>query len=448
MTTRDEEDLFTQHVLVFSQQTQHLFNQVRETPWRQPELIIQCLEQLQVTVEELHVADEALQEQHQALLVAQEALEQERQRYRDLFDFAPDGYVITDCYGVVEEANRAAGHLLNIRPDRLVGKPFSNFVEESQRRAFRALVNQLPQIRRVQDWQTQLHRREQGTFDASLTTEVVHDDQGQAIAIRWLIRDITSSKQAEEQLRQMYLQNLELREMDHLKNQFISSLSHELITPLSAILGFSDLLLQHFHKQQDFRFAEITKRILQSGRNLLDVIEDMLSNSRLKSYRMTLNPEPFDITVLLRTTAEELRSLADQKALQLRIYLPDEALVVSNDPIRLRQVTVNLLSNAIKFTDVGIVSLHLWELPEGRLAIGVSDTGIGIDPEEQSHIFQEFWRASAPRVRQQRGAGLGLAITKAIVELMQGTIGVESRPGEGSVFRVEIPRWISADILE
>lgn len=453
MADRNLDNLFAQEFSLVSQEAQQLFESVSNASWQQPELVIQCLEKLQSTVEELQVADEELRQQQEALTGMQADLEQERQRYRDLFDFAPDGYLVTDGYGLIQEANIAAGRLFSTVPERMLGKPFVSFVCDDHRRAFRSLLNQLPTLNRVQDWQAKLCSRGGALFDASLTMAVVHPfcsqgnplEETTSLSIRWLVRDITAQKRAEEQLRQMQLQNMELKEVDHLKTQFIAALSHEMITPLSAILGLSQLLMQYFHQHREGRFVNITERIVSNGRSLLTIIEDMLSNSRLKSFRLTLNPEPIELKDLLLSTVDELRSLADQKALQIHLRLPSDPFLVTNDILRLRQIVINLVSNAIKFTDTGNICVDLWELPEGRIAIVVSDTGIGIAPEDHTRIFQEFWQGSHQSSRQHRGAGLGLAICKAIVELMQGSITVESRLGEGSIFRVELPRWLPTE---
>jgi signal transduction histidine kinase len=151
----------------------------------------------------------------------------------------------------------------------------------------------------------------------------------------------------------------------------------------------------------------------------------------------------FDLVQVAIATLNELQPLADQKEIQLefRTNLPDFLIV--SDVTRLRQILVNLLSNAIKFTHHGTVALELFALPAGRMVILVRDTGIGIAPQDQAYIFREFWQLNQTTTREAKGTGLGLAIVKALVELMQGTIQVESEIGQGSTFRVELPRWIS-----
>ncbi len=168
----------------------------------------------------------------------------------------------------------------------------------------------------------------------------------------------------------------------------------------------------------------------------------MANSSKLKANRLELRLDAFDLAELATTTTEELRSLAEQKAIDLQVHLAKSNIPVVNDRMRLRQVLVNLISNAIKFTETGSVTLEIWELPEGRLAIIVSDTGIGIDLADQSRIFQEFWQVDQTSTRKNNGTGLGLAIANALVQLMHGTSSVESQLEAGSTFRVELPRRI------
>lgn len=437
--THKEEKTFIQCISTVQQRSDALYESA-EGGWHQPEQMVRHLDDLRSALEELQVAEEELRQQNEELITTRQALENERQRYLNLFEFAPDGYIVTDIYGTVQEANRSAARLLNIAQHHLIGKPLVSFVPEEQRRSFRALLHQLPRINRIQEWEIQLCRREKIQFDVALTVETMRDNQEQAIAFHWLVRDITERKQAEAQLRLTQLQNLELKELDRLKSQFISTLSHELRTPLSAILGFSQLLLQRFQRQQDTQITSMLERVFRNGKQLLAIIEDLLSYSQLHTNPVELRIEPIELIHFVCTTADEMRSLADEKGLSLQVHIPPSEIVIYNDPYRLQQVLVNLLSNAIKFTAVGCISIHLLELPEGRVAITISDTGIGIDPAIQHRIFKPFWQVNQSTTREFGGTGLGLAICKTIVDQMQGSISVESQPDEGSTFRVELPR--------
>lgn len=437
------ESTFIQRIENVGQHAQLLYQNAEDLAWRQPQQFISCLEELRLALEELRVAEEELQEQNASLLAAHEAIEAERRRYCELFEFAPDGYIVTDLYGIIQEANRAARELLGVGEGSLLGKPLSNFISAEQRRSFRSMLNQLPTLHRVHEWEIDLCSRDNRIFEAALTVETVHDEQDMAIALRWLVRNVTVRKQAEEQLHQTQIQNLQLLEADRLKSQFMSTLSHELRTPMNAILGFSELLMRHLRHQPDSMPIVMLERILRNGKHLLDLIEEMLDFSKLKAKHLELHLESFDLTEFTAATVDELRPLAAGKAIDLQVQIPQTALVIQNDRTRLQQIITNLLSNAIKFTEIGSVTLEVWELPGEQIVLIVRDTGIGIEPADQARIFQEFWQVHQSTTRKYEGTGLGLAIVYALVQLMQGSISVDSWPGRGSVFRVELPKWVT-----
>jgi PAS domain S-box-containing protein len=425
-------------------QTEKVFNSVRHVSEHYPEFLNESIEELQVALEELHVAEEEIQRQNEELIEAREAAELERQRYVELFESAPDGYLVTDLQGTIQTANQVAAVLLNIERSYLMGKPLVTFVPEVFRREFRSIVNQLPKISRVQEWEVHLQGREDKTFNAALTVEVGRcRSTGQAISLRWLIRDITARKQAEAQIQRLQIENLHLAEADRLKTQFMATMSHELRTPLNAILGFSDLLLRQFKSDQQPQQRAMLECIFRNGKHLLSMIEEILDFSKLKENHLELKLEVLDLAQLVQATAEEMRPRAVEKHLHLEVETEQPNLAIVNDSMRLRQILINLLSNAIKFTDAGTVRVRVYEVSRDRVAIAVSDTGIGIDPIDQAHIFQAFRQLNQSIVRRHSGTGLGLSITAALVQAMQGKITVESQLGEGSTFRVELPRRVS-----
>ncbi|BAU15525.1 PAS/PAC sensor signal transduction histidine kinase [Leptolyngbya sp. NIES-3755] len=403
-----------------------------------------CLEELFSALEELSIAEEELRQQNEMLAVAQSDIETERQRYQELFEFAPDAYLVTDLYGVIREANRIAVRLFNVTHRHLTQKPLANFITEDQRQAFRSVLNQLPTIQRVQEWEVMARGRNNEPFMAAITVETVLDRAGEPTALRWLIRDITSRKRSEAQLQAVQVQNVELIEADRLKDQFMATISHELRTPLNAILGFSRLLGDRIAPFGDDRATQMNDHVLRNSRHLLAMIEELLDFARLKSRRLELQPTGFDLIQIAHETLQDLRCLSDQKGLALELDQLQESISIVNDPGRIRQILINLVSNAIKFTDSGRVTVGVWEVPEGRVLIAVQDTGIGIDPVDQANIFKEFWQVNQSHSRRAGGTGLGLAIVSALVELMQGTISIQSAVNEGTTIRVELPRRITS----
>lgn len=431
---------FGEYVQTVQHRAQILYENAVGDSSIQSDLTITCLEELRVAVEELQVAEEELHQQNEVLVAAQSSIDTERQRYQDLFEFAPDAYLVTDRYGVVREANRAATELLNLSHHYLISKPLVNFVADSHRQGFRAVLNQLTTIHRIQEWELSMCGRRREPFEAAITVQAVSDRQGKAMSLRWLIRDITMRKRTEAELQAIQLQNLELVEADRLKDQFMATISHKLRTPMTAILGFSQLLQQRVTPLEDPQLENMIERIVRNSKHLLSLIEELLDFSKLKSRKLELHPLTFSLNQLAIETVHELQSLSDQKGLVLQIDCDNPNVSITNDPVRVRQVIVNLLSNAIKFTDVGHVTLSFWELPEGRIMIAVQDTGIGIDSKDQQDIFQEFWQIHQGSTRKNQGTGLGLAIVRALVELMQGSITIDSQVGHGTTFRIELPR--------
>lgn len=405
--------------------------------------MLDYLAALSTALGELRVAEDVLYQQNEQLNRVRETLENEYRRYQALFEFAPDAYLITDVHGEIQEANQVASDLLSLDSKSLVGKSLKSFVPEDYQRIFRSLLLQLQTRDHIQEWELKLFAKNQAPFDAALSVSVVKDIQGRAISLRWLVHNITSRKQVEKQLQQMQLQNLELIEIDRLKSQFIATMSHELRTPMNAILGFSNLLLRQFHNRFEPQQLRMVERIFQNGQHLLTLIEDILDFSKLRSKRLELQLESFDLSELVTTLVEEMRSQKIQKDIEMRVHLAQNPLIVVNDRKRVRQILVNLLSNALKFTDQGCVTIEVELWRDDRIAISVRDTGIGIADSDLKHIFQEFRQSNQTTTRCHGGMGLGLAITKALAQLMDGEISVVSQLGQGSTFLLEIPRYLT-----
>lgn len=435
-------DKFGQQIEEVLQRSQLLQNRVSESPWQQENLLVQAFEELRTALEELRVAEEELRQQNEQLAIARQQVEVERLRYEELFEFAPDGYLVTDTNGKILEANRAAATVLNIPKNFLIGKVLTNFIPEEERRAFRSQLIRLHEIERMQDWEIRLQPRRGDIFDASLNVTTITDKQGKPLGWRWLVRDITARKQAEEKLQAIQLQNMQLQEVARIRTQIMSVLSHELRTPMNSILGFSQLLLRRYYHLFPPELRDMVERIIKSGKQLLALIESILDFSRLETDRLELNLQQMNLVELVTATTEELRYLAEQKNLTLVLHSNLENPRITNDPIRLQQVLVNLISNAIKFTETGGVFVEVQQLNHNRVALMVKDTGVGIPESELTNIFREFWQVDRSTTRKYGGVGLGLAIVDKLVRLMKGTITVNSNLGEGSTFRIELPRQI------
>ncbi|MEO0458428.1 MAG: ATP-binding protein [Cyanobacteria bacterium P01_A01_bin.114] len=245
----------------------------------------------------------------------------------------------------------------------------------------------------------------------------------------------------EAQREQIQRKNLQLVEVSRLKSEFLATMSHELRTPLNAIIGFSQILMRQ-SGGSDERRQDMLSRILANGKHLLELINDILDFSRIEAGRLELRPEPLNVTDLVSSTVASLRSLAEQKQIELKTDITVSDPNIVNDPNRLRQVLTNLLSNAIKFTEIGSVCVIVLELAADTLEIAVEDTGIGIAADSLPYVFDAFRQVDQSVSRKHQGTGLGLSITSLLLEMMQGQISVESELGRGSCFKVQFPRRV------
>ncbi|MGB7313818.1 MAG: ATP-binding protein [Nodosilinea sp.] len=442
MNVLQDNNLFTPYIKNLQSRIEEIHRDAAQsTNANRSQHLVIALEELRLAIEELHIAEEELLTQNEQLIAAQQVVETERQRYQDLFEFAPESYFVTDLNSVVKEANHAAAFLLNIEQRFLIGKPLTAYVVQAELTNFRQLLNQIQSNHRVQGWELTVQCRKAEPITAEITVETIKNIEGCPVGLRWQMRDISDRKKAEAALNQLQAQNLEMLEADRLRTQFLATVSHELKTPMTAILGFSQVLMGQFGLNQDPKAGKMAERIFQNGQHLLGLIENMLNFSRLRAHQVELHLDTFDLLELVNTTIDELQPLADQKAISLETDLPDHPLMITNDRNRLRQVITNLWSNAIKFTDSGRVVVKVQMLTADRLILVVQDTGCGISLEDQPYIFQEFWQVHNARTKSQ-GTGLGLAIVHALVKVMQGSITVESQPGRGSKFRVELPQRV------
>jgi PAS domain S-box-containing protein len=237
------------------------------------------------------------------------------------------------------------------------------------------------------------------------------------------------------------------------KSEFLARMSHELRTPLNAVIGMSKMLSTQRFGALNAKQADYLSDITQAGEHLLNLVNDILDLSKVEAGRMDLHPESFSLAETVAASASTLRPLAEGKKLALAVQCPPVDGLLETDLGRFKQILYNLLSNAIKFTETGSVTVNCQWLAgmgadaeptdEGRataVRVDVRDTGIGIAPEDQSLVWGEFQQLKPGKALDTGGTGLGLALTRRLVRLLGGSIGLESRPGAGSTFTVVLPR--------
>lgn len=266
------------------------------------------------------------------------------------------------------------------------------------------------------------------------------------------------NKSLDLKLGQLAETNVALYESNRLKSEFLANVSHELRTPLNSILGFADLLKDAVappaadpkskdpkDTAREAKAARYISNILHSGRNLLDLINDLLDLAKIEAGRMEIRSEPLSINDLFEGLTTILKPLAEQRPVTIATSVAPDVPILHSDPGKLQQVLYNFLSNAIKFSPEGS-TIDLSASREGtdHVRISVADRGPGIDPEKQAMIFEKFRQIDGSVTRSHSGSGLGLAISKELTQLMGGSIGVRSVPNEGAIFWVVLPLRIQS----
>jgi len=225
------------------------------------------------------------------------------------------------------------------------------------------------------------------------------------------------------------------------KSQFVSSMSHELRTPLNAIIGLTEMMVTNAARFGTEKALEPLQRVNRAGTHLLGLINQVLDLPKIEVGKLELNPQTVPLAPLIEDVIGTARQLADQNKNRLAAEVPDDLGSLTVDPMRLRQVLFNLLSNACKFTKQGEVKLRASRVRNGRdwIELAVADSGIGMTPEQQAKLFEEFSQAEATTAQRFGGTGLGLAISRRLARMMGGDVTVTSEPGKGSVFTVRLP---------
>ncbi len=402
----------------------------------------QIIELLFATLEETSRLNSQLEESRRAVEEHARGLEakvQERTRelqetnqtLRALIQASPLGIIVIQSDGIVKLWNPAAERIFGWVEGEVVGRP-SPIVPEDKREEFQALVARGRRGEAIAGLDIQRQRKDGSLVDVRMYTAPLRDATGSIYADMTIYEDITERKRAEELERAKEAAEAANRA----KSEFLSRMSHELRTPLNAILGFAQLLQLEAQAPEQ---RESVEHILKGGRHLLDLINEVLDISRIETGRLYLSPEPVPVGDLLREACDLIAPLATGRGIRVRLEAAAADRHVDADRQRLKQVLLNLLANAVKYNrDGGAVTAACEAAPGDRLRIRVSDTGPGIPPALLERLFMPFDRLGAEQSGVE-GTGLGLALTKRLVEAMGGAVGVESALGQGSTFWVELP---------
>jgi signal transduction histidine kinase len=416
-------------------------------------------------VTDLRRAMEEVADNYRRLRLAEADVRAERDRLDLIIDSVADPILVTDSAGALVLMNTPAERLFNVPagspPDyaqrvRANDAHFSSFVSNvflsqgPRHVGSIALVDPstgspLPveavsgeifsEHGEVVTVVTVLHDRTEAMERARLYEELKRASE----LLEERVREATAELVSQNEL--LRRQRLELEQASALKSQFLANMSHEFRTPLNAILGYTSLLLEGVSGPLNDKQQRNLGRVDSNAQHLLALINDILDISRIEAGRMPLTLESMDVAALVQEVLAELEPLIARTKLAVTAAAADGIPQVKSDRAKVKQVLVNLVSNAVKFTPSGSVTVTVEMHVDGRhLQIGVTDTGIGIDPADQEKIFDDFQQADPSTERRYGGAGLGLAISRRLANMLNGRLELRSRPGEGSTFTFVLPR--------
>jgi PAS domain S-box-containing protein len=352
-------------------------------------------------------------------------------------DNAMDGIVTIDQTRTIRSFNPAAERIFGYTAAEVVGRPLQLLLDETVTGAMaRDLFR--PQAEAIRAHRDVVGRRRDGrTFPMEVAVgEMPHRDHRLLVAV---VRDITDRKRTQEELA---LARDAALEASRAKSAFVANISHELRTPLNAIIGYSELLQEEVTELGEGALIPSLEKVNGAGRHLLGLINAVLDLSKIEAGKMDLCLETFAVPQLVQDVTAIVQPLVDKHHNRLHVDCPEGIGEMYADPTKLRQVLFNLLSNACKFTKDGDVTVEVRR--DGQdggdwLTFRVSDSGIGMTPEQLARLFQPFSQAEATTSKKYGGTGLGLVLSRRFCQMMGGDVTVESEPGKGTTFTIQLP---------
>lgn len=386
----------------------------------------------------------------------EDALRESEQRWITTLSCIGDAVIATDAKKRITFINREAENLTGWNHNEVLHKPvnqFLNIIDEltsvpiDYTAISEVIISDLTE-------QLKLVDKEGKEIPVDYTAAPIITNEGRNLGIILVFRDITTRKESEKIMKN-YNRQLEetvrfrtaelefakerAESADRLKTALLLNMSHELRTPLNSIIGFSGILLKQLAGPLNPEQEKQLEMVLKSGRHLLSLINDILDISKIEAGELRPDYSSFDLPDLLKEVVHLVETKARSKGLTVSIGNSYPERIVISDKIRLRQIFINLIFNAVKFTESGEVKIRCWQENE-QVKIEVSDTGIGIRKQDMDKLFNPFIQLENSLTRKVEGSGLGLSISKKIIDMLQGTITVKSEFGTGSSFIVSLPK--------
>jgi PAS domain S-box-containing protein len=378
-----------------------------------------------------------------------------------LVESSDDAIVSKDLNGIVQSWNAAAERLFGYTEADMIGQSITKIVPHERLDEETYVLGRIRSGLSVEHFETVRQTKDGRLVDVSLTVSPIRDGAGRIIGASKIARDMREHKRLlderliaaanEEAARREVLevQNRRIQEAARLKSEFVANMSHELRTPLNSILGFAELMADARFGPLPDKYRQFANVMHSSAQHLLQLINDILDLAKVESGKIDFQAEPVDLAQLISETTDIIGGLAVKRKIHVTVDVDPTLGIVHLDPVRLKQVVYNYLSNAIKFTpEGGRIAVRV--RPEERecFRVEVEDTGIGIKPEDEHRLFIEFQQLDASTAKRFAGSGLGLALTKRLVEAQGGRVGVHSVFGSGSTFFATLPQRVTAETAD
>jgi PAS domain S-box-containing protein len=374
-----------------------------------------------------------------------------------IVESSDDAIVSKDLNGIVTSWNVAAERMFGYTAEEMIGQSITRVIPPERLDEETFVLGQVRRGLRVEHFETVRHDKFGRPIQISLSVSPILAPDGRVIGASKIARDITRHKELlqaqrdaqarEEAARRQVLEieNRRIQEASRLKGEFVANMSHELRTPLNSIIGFAELMVDEKLGPMPPKYAEFTSLILKSAGHLLQLINDILDLAKVESGKIDLKPEHVELSSVVEDVASIAGGLARQRDIRIDTMVDPEIGEVHLDPNRLKQVLYNYLSNAIKFShEDSRVEVRVRADGRHQFCVEVEDWGIGIKDEDRNKLFIEFQQLDASTSKHYEGTGLGLALTKRIVEAQGGSVGVRSEFGVGSTFYARLPTHVTA----
>jgi len=378
-----------------------------------------------------------------------------------LVQSSDDAIVSKDLNGIVRSWNPAAERLFGYSAAEMIGQSITRIVPANRMDEETYVLGRIRAGLSVEHFETVRQAKDGRLLDISLTVSPIRDGSGRVIGASKIARDIGEHKRLVEERRMaaaneeaarsevLEAQNRRIQEAARLKSEFVANMSHELRTPLNSIVGFAELFADGRFGPLPGRYQDFAKVMHASSQQLLRLINDILDLAKVESGKIDFQSEDVDLSQLVSETTTIVSGLAAKRKIRMTTEVDSAIGLVRLDPMRLKQVLYNYLSNAIKFTpEGGRVVLRARADTGKRFRIEVEDTGVGIRPEDKDRLFMEFQQLDASTAKKFAGSGLGLALTKRLVEAQGGTVGVDSVFGAGSTFFATLPQQVTIETAD